>query len=151
LMRAAGGLSTWDEAGFNALRDKVRAGLVDVTLDVVGNVQRILALAYDVEQQLARTKNPLLLPALTDLRQQLAKLVYRGFLTDPGWERLPDLVRYLQAMQRRLEKLPQDPLRDRDRMRTVQDVQREYEDLSARMSDRPLRAPAGAGFAEAQP
>jgi ATP-dependent helicase HrpA len=61
--------------------------------------------------------------------------VYRGFVTDTGWERLPDVVRYLQAMQRRLDKLPQDPMRDRDRMRTVQEVQREYEDLTARMSD----------------
>jgi ATP-dependent helicase HrpA len=76
-------------------------------------------------------------PALSDLRGQLSRLVYRGFVTDTGWERLPDVVRYLQAMLRRLDKLPQDPGRDRDRMLTVQEVQREYEQLTATMSETP--------------
>jgi len=137
LMRDAGGLSTWDEAGFAALRERVRTGLVELTLDVVRGVQRILAEAYEVEQRLARVKNPVLVPALSDLRGQLSRLVYRGFVTDTGWPRLPDVVRYLQAMLRRLEKLPQDPGRDRDRMLTVQEVQREYAELTARTSDSP--------------
>jgi ATP-dependent helicase HrpA len=137
LMRDAGGLSTWDDAGFAALRERVRAGLVDLTLDVVRSVQRILAEAYEVEQRLSRVKNPILVPALSDLRGQLSRLVYRGFVTDTGWERLPDVVRYLQAMLRRLDKLPPDPGRDRDRMLTVQEVQREYEQLTATMSETP--------------
>ncbi len=131
------GLSTWDEAGFAALRERVRADLVEVTLDVVTTVQRILAAAYEVEQRLSRTGNPVLLPALTDLRQQLGRLVFRGFVTATGWDRLPDLERYLQGMQRRLDKLPSDPGRDRERMMTVQQVQQEYDQLAASMSDRP--------------
>jgi ATP-dependent helicase HrpA len=130
-------LAAWDEAGFAALRERVRGDLVELTLDVVTHVQRILAAAHQVEQRLARTANPMLLPALTDMRQQLAKLVFRGFVTATGWERLPDLERYLQAIERRLDKLPQDPGRDRERMLTVQEVQREYEQLAATMTDRP--------------
>ncbi|WP_390891426.1 ATP-dependent RNA helicase HrpA [Dactylosporangium roseum] len=136
LMSDAGG-PAWDAAGFTALRDRVRADLVDLTLDVVGSVRKILAAAYDVEQRLARTKNPLLLPALTDMRQQLAKLVYRGFVTDTGWQRLPDLERYLRGIERRLDKVPTDPARDRDRMLTVQEVRREYDELAAGMTMSP--------------
>ncbi|MFI5908706.1 ATP-dependent RNA helicase HrpA [Dactylosporangium sp. NPDC051541] len=128
LMTDAGG-PAWDEAAFTALRDKVRADLVDLTLDIVGSVRKILAASYDVEQRLARTKNPLLLPALTDMRGQLARLVYRGFVTDTGWQRLPDLERYLRAIEKRLEKVPTDTARDRDRMLTVQEVQKEYDQL----------------------
>jgi ATP-dependent helicase HrpA len=131
------GLTTWDEAGFAALRERVRAGLVDLTLDVVGSVQRILAESHAAEQRLAGTKNPLLLPAFADMRQQLSKLIFRGFVAATGWDRLPDLERYLQAMQRRLDKLPQDPGRDRERMLAVQEVQREYDQLAATMTDRP--------------
>ncbi|WP_433057834.1 ATP-dependent RNA helicase HrpA [Dactylosporangium sp. CS-033363] len=132
LMTDAGG-PAWDEAGFAALRDKVRADLVDLTLDVVGSVRKILAASYDVEQRLARTKNPLLLPALTDMRGQLGRLVYRGFVTDTGWQRLPDLERYLRGIERRLEKVPTDTGRDRERMLTVQEVQKEYDQLLASM------------------
>ncbi|MEU7875333.1 ATP-dependent RNA helicase HrpA [Dactylosporangium sp. NPDC049140] len=136
LMTDAGG-PAWDEAGFAALRDKVRADLVDLTLDIVGRVRKILAASYDVEQRLARTKNPLLLPALTDMRAQLGRLVYRGFVTDTGWQRLPDLERYLRGIERRLEKVPTDTGRDRDRMLTVQEVQREYDQLAATMTMTP--------------
>ncbi|MEV0127248.1 ATP-dependent RNA helicase HrpA [Dactylosporangium sp. NPDC050688] len=132
LMADAGG-PVWDGEAFAKLRDKVRADLVDLTLDVVGNVQRILAAAHDVEQRLARTKNPLLLPALTDMRGQLGRLVHRGFVTATGWQRLPDIERYLRGIERRLEKVPTDTARDRDRMLTVQEVQREYDQLVASM------------------
>jgi ATP-dependent helicase HrpA len=130
-------LASWDEAGFAALRDRVRADLVEVTMDVVTHVQRILGAAYEVEQRLARTGNPLLLPGYTDMRRQLAGLIFRGFVTETGWDRLPDVERYLQGMQRRLDKLPSDPGRDRERMLTVQAVQQEYDQLPASMSDRP--------------
>ncbi|MEV6928550.1 ATP-dependent RNA helicase HrpA [Dactylosporangium sp. NPDC051485] len=136
LMTDAGG-PAWDEAGFAALRDKVRADVVDLTLDVVTSVRKILAAAYDVEQRLARTKNPLLLPALTDMRGQLGRLVYRGFVTDTGWQRLPDLERYLRGIERRLEKVPTDTGRDRERMLTVQEVQREYDHLLSTMTMSP--------------
>jgi ATP-dependent helicase HrpA len=130
-------LSTWDDAGFAALRERVRGGLVEVTEDVVKQVRLVLAAAYDVEQRLARTKNPLLLPALSDMRAQLSGLVFRGFVAATGWQRLPNVVRYLQAIDRRLDKLTQDPARDRERMLTVQEVQREYEQLATRMTDSP--------------
>src|SRR5439155_5366370 len=70
-------------------------------------------------------------PALTDVRTQLSGLVYRGFVTATGYRRLPDLVRYLRAVEHRLDKLPGNLARDREWMGKVETVQEEYRDLLA--------------------
>ncbi|MGH8571970.1 MAG: DUF3418 domain-containing protein, partial [Gammaproteobacteria bacterium] len=44
-------------------------------------------------------------------------------------QRLPDLARYLQAIERRLDKLPRDPDRDRDWMDRVGLVTQAYRKL----------------------
>ncbi|VEB59187.1 ATP-dependent RNA helicase HrpA [Salmonella enterica subsp. enterica] len=43
----------------------------------------------------------------------MSGLVYRGFVTGNGFKRLGDTLRYLQAIEKRLEKLAVDPHRDR--------------------------------------
>ena len=109
-------------------RSGVRAELGDTVVDVVVKVERILTAARGVEATLAGLGGAALEPALTDVRAQLDGLVYRGFVTASGWERLPDVLRYLRAIERRLEKLQADPLRDRRRMRPIEDVQDAYQE-----------------------
>ncbi|HWH01616.1 MAG TPA: ATP-dependent RNA helicase HrpA [Pilimelia sp.] len=123
----------WDAAGFAALRDAVRAALPGRLYQVVTEVQRILAAAHGVEQRLGGTRNPLLLPALTDIRAQLAGLVYPGFVATTGAARLPDLPRYLRAVEARLDRLPANPRRDGELMAAVHAVQREYRQLFDRL------------------
>ena len=43
-------------------------------------------------------------------------LVFKGFVTDSGIEQLDNITRYLNALLRRLEKLPIDPNQDRLKM-----------------------------------
>jgi ATP-dependent helicase HrpA len=128
LMAGAGG-PAWDEDGFAKLRDAVRAGYVDGLLAVVTPVRRVLAAAYQVEQRLTATSRLDLMPSLADVRAQLSGLVYRGFVTATGARRLPDLVRYLTAIERRLDRLPQNPQRDLQQTRVVEEIQREYAQL----------------------
>jgi ATP-dependent helicase HrpA len=132
LMAEAGGV-TWDEAGFAALRDAVRVDLVDVVLDVLGKVEQILSGARGVEQRLKATKSLPLVPALTDIRTQLGDLVYPGFVTDVGWTRLKDVLRYVRAMERRLDKLPTTHNRDRELMGQLHELRAEYEEMVARL------------------
>jgi ATP-dependent helicase HrpA len=132
LMTEAGG-PAWDAEGFGKLRDSVRAGAAGTMLDVVSKVERILTAAHEVDLRLARTGNPLLVSALSDIRTQLSGLIFPGFVTATGWWRLPDLPRYLQAIERRLDRLPQNPQRDREQMALVQQVQQEYRDLLAEL------------------
>jgi ATP-dependent helicase HrpA len=129
LIADAGG-PAWDAAGFAALRDTVRAGVVDAVVDIVGKVVPVLGLAYTVRQRLAGLDGP----AADDIRSQLDALVYRGFVTATGWWKLPDLPRYLHAVERRLERVAANPARDRELMAQVHDVEREYRDLRAKVA-----------------
>jgi ATP-dependent helicase HrpA len=128
----------WDQEGFARLREAVRARLQAATLEVVGEVARVLEAAGEVQERLRATTDPALAPALEDVRAQLAELVYPGFVAATGRRRLPDLPRYLRAAARRLERLPRDPQGDRERMLTVQRLRRSHQELVGRPAgDRP--------------
>jgi ATP-dependent helicase HrpA len=118
-----------DETGFARLCAAVRAALPATTLDVVEQVQRILAASHSVRQRLAAPVAPAHLAARADIGAQLDALIYRGFVTATGWDRLPDLPRYLHAVERRLDKLPENPARDRQLMLQVQQIERDYRQL----------------------
>jgi ATP-dependent helicase HrpA len=123
LIADAGG-PAWDQEGFAKLLDAVRAGLNETVLDVVRTVERILRAHREVEKRL--TGGLAAVGAVADVKEQLAALVYPGFVAATGWRRLPDLPRYLAAVERRLDKLADDPGRDRERMGRVHQVQQAY-------------------------
>jgi ATP-dependent helicase HrpA len=125
LITEAGG-PAWDEAGFVRLKDRVRADLTGTTEVVFAHAQRILATAHEVEARLKTMASPTLAPALADVRAQLSRLVFPGFVTAAGARRLPDVLRYLRAVDRRLERLPDDPRRDRERMLQIQQLEARY-------------------------
>jgi ATP-dependent helicase HrpA len=141
LVADAGG-PAWDADGFAALRDEVRADLVDTVVAVVDRVQRALAAAHDVEQRLGRTSSLDLVPSLADIRAQLSVLLHPGFATEAGWARLGDLPRYLTAVQRRLDRLAQDPARDRAGLARIAQVRKEYDAMLAALSPARRRTPA---------
>jgi ATP-dependent helicase HrpA len=128
LMAAHAG-PAWDEAGFAALAAAVRSRLADTLLEVLAQVHPALTAAHRLRQRLTGTADLNLLPALSDLRGQLDGLIHPGFVQATGWRRLPDLPRYLAAATRRLEKLPENPARDRQSMLRVHDVQQAYREL----------------------
>ncbi|WP_231332215.1 ATP-dependent RNA helicase HrpA [Actinomadura graeca] len=126
LIAEAGG-PAWDEDGFRALDEHVRAGLHDATAAIVAQVERILAEAHEIDRRLRGTTSLTLVPALTGIRGHLATLIAPGFVTATGWQRLPDLPRYLRALQVRLDKLPENPGRDRMLSHQVEELTGEYE------------------------
>ncbi|HET6214560.1 MAG TPA: ATP-dependent RNA helicase HrpA [Micromonosporaceae bacterium] len=144
LMAGYGG-PPWDESGFARLREQVRTEFVDTVLDTLATVQPILAAAYDVQQRLDELDGAAFAESVADVRAQLAGLVYRGFITGTGWRRLPDLVRYLRAIVRRLEKLPANPQRDRQQTQRVHEVEESYRELRAEL---PAERSAGADLYE---
>ncbi|MEP7042972.1 MAG: ATP-dependent RNA helicase HrpA [Dokdonella sp.] len=66
-----------------------------------------------------------------DLREQLAELLFPGFLRDVEKSRLGQFPRYLRAMRLRAERLRHDPARDQARMLALQGYWREYLKLRA--------------------
>ena len=72
-----------------------------------------LAAARDVERALSAATSMTLLPALSDVREQVAGLVFPGFISRTGAAQLRHLPRYLRAIVARLEKLPTAVAQDR--------------------------------------
>ncbi|MFF4030493.1 ATP-dependent RNA helicase HrpA [Streptomyces sviceus] len=116
----------WDEESYRKLYDKVRAEIVDTTVRTVGQVQQVLAAWQACERRLKAVRSPALLANLTDVRKQLDALVKPGFVTETGLRRLPDLMRYLVAADRRLQQMPTNVQRDTTRMEKVHEMQDEY-------------------------
>jgi ATP-dependent helicase HrpA len=123
---AEAGGPAWDAEGFGKLIGVARDQLAVRTARVIDIAARVLAEAHEVEIRLAAQPAPALAPAFADMREQLAALIYPGFISRTGAARLTDLIRYLRAMVRRLEKLPGEQGRDADRMALVRQVSDEY-------------------------
>lgn len=123
----------WDEAGFEKLRDFVRENLNQVTVDIAQKVEQILTLTYQLNQRLKGKMDFTMAFALSDIKSQLAGLVYQGFVQKSSYDRLPDLQRYLQAVDKRIDKLAQDVNRDRAAMLRVEQVQQAYQQLLAKL------------------
>jgi ATP-dependent helicase HrpA len=125
LIVAAGG-PAWDAAGFERLRGRVGGSLADRALELAERVVRILDLARDLQRELDGLTADPVRPARDDIARQLARLVYPGFVPESGAERVADIERYLQAMLRRIERLPNAPGPDRDRMRMVNELEQAW-------------------------
>jgi len=125
LMAEAGGPAT-DRDGFERLCAAVRSRLHEVTGDVVRRVEVALRLSHAIETRLDDVRGDAARPAVADMRAQLAGLIFAGFVTATGYRRLPHLARYLQGIERRLDKLPENPARDAANMAIAQRVEQAY-------------------------
>jgi ATP-dependent helicase HrpA len=114
-----------DGVAFDALIALAREDLAGRAEAVGAASLRILATARDVRTALGRVEGP----AADDMASQLEQLVYPGFVTAVGAGRLGDVERYLRGMQRRIERLAEDPARDTEQMTRVQRLEAEYERL----------------------
>jgi ATP-dependent helicase HrpA len=76
---------------------------------------------------------PAVAVAAADARAQLRRLVHPGFVTATGITRLPDVARYVNAIDHRLSKLPEEPLRDTRRLSEVSALEQRYVALLRRL------------------
>ena len=69
------------------------------------------------------------------MEEQLDRLIYPGFITAVGSDRLDDLLRYVRGVQRRIEALPNRVERDQEQMERIRDLEDERDDLSDAVPD----------------
>ncbi|MCS3408600.1 ATP-dependent RNA helicase HrpA [Serratia sp. AKBS12] len=124
---AENGGPVWQEQDFARLQERIRADLNETVVNVAKQVEQILTTVFNINKRLKGRVDMSLALALSDIKTQLGGLIYRGFVTNNGWKRLPDTLRYLQAIERRLEKLAIDPHRDRAQMLRVEQVQQAWQ------------------------
>lgn len=136
LMAEQGGL-VWQEKAYAQLQEHVRAHLNPTVVEIAGQVEQILTAVFAINKRLKGRVDISQALALSDVKSQMSALVYRGFVTDSGWQRLADTLRYLRAIERRLEKLAIDPHRDRAQMHKLEHVQHAWRQWQAKLP--PLR------------
>jgi ATP-dependent helicase HrpA len=126
LIAAAGG-DPFDQRGYLRRQKLFRERLASTTVQVLHAVRAVLDVWHRVQAQLADAhRTPGTRAGFADIDAQLAVLVGPGFATDAGASRLGDLVRYLEAIERRIEKLRVDPARDAEWTAQVHVVADEY-------------------------
>ncbi|WP_019972403.1 ATP-dependent RNA helicase HrpA [Mycobacterium sp. 141] len=126
--------AVWTGADFTALAQQAAKELGATTTAVVNRVQAVLTAAHEVHVALPDKPLPAQADAVADIRSQLDRLLPKGFVTAAGAPRLADLARYVTAIARRLERLPQAVAADRERMSRVHAVEDAYDDVVQALS-----------------
>ena len=115
-----------DEPAYVALRTEAARDQEAHLRAVMGDVIRVLDAWRRAEKALSGRADLPLLPALTDMRAQLERLVHRGFVGAAGPAQLRRYPTYLAALEQRRERLPGQVNRDRQLMDQLTDLQDAY-------------------------
>ena len=119
--------SAWDDpnaprdgAEFAALAAALQARLAPIADRLTRAVTDTLRAWRDIERQLDHATTLALLEVAADLRDQLGRLIHRGFVADtpPPW--LTELPRYLHAAAARLERAQRNPTAERTNRQALQ-------------------------------
>lgn len=119
----------WTRTEFAALRDRAAQSLAATTLDIVRRAEKVVAAWSEVQVALPTKAPAAQSDAVDDMRDQLDRLLETGFVAATGAARLTDLARYVTAIGKRLERLPQGVEADRERMQRVHTVEDAYDNL----------------------
>ena len=111
---------------FDNLLNDCKGNINETTRDVITLVENILMLNHQINKSLKGKLDLNLALSYTDINQQLSEIIFKGFVKDTSYERLCDYPRYLNAIQRRLEKLPSDPFKDRSFSLILQNLDSMY-------------------------
>ncbi|GGD05656.1 ATP-dependent RNA helicase HrpA [Nocardioides daphniae] len=112
-----------DQAAYDALLAVARTELDRMLPTAFADLAKVLAAWRETEKALSGRADLHTLPALTDMKAQLERLVHRGFLGEAGAAQLRHYPRYLAAIVHRRDKLAAQVARDRQLMDQVADLQ----------------------------
>jgi ATP-dependent helicase HrpA len=116
--------------GFDALVAGVRDDLA-TSIDRVGSRgAALLAALHELSLAIGRTPEHAFGDVVDDIDQQLDRIVFDGCLAAVGMDRVDDLRRYVDAATYRLERVAEDPVRDRGHMATVNALEAELDELT---------------------
>ena len=117
---------------FEGLKQRARTRLPAVR-EAACRLFAAIAEAYQGAQQKLEAMARSFPQPAADVRAQLARLVFKGFLSATPWDRLHDLPRYLNAARARLDKYAHDPERDHRHAANIAELWRRYEARAAKL------------------
>ncbi len=115
---------------FEQLKELVRANLADETVKIAAQVEKILTAAHQVHKQIKGKISLDMVAANGDIQGQLNNLIFSGFVCHSTVHKLPDIQRYVAAIEHRLKKIKIDPVRDRTNLIEIQPLLDNYQQLT---------------------
>ena len=113
------------QSEFQTLLDLHRSDVSPLMDQLLGQLADILAVYHALQKQLKRP--PLAwLDAMADIQDQLNHLLHRDFILNTEQEHFDNLTRYLQAIEKRLQKIQDNPQRDRSARLEICHLWEEY-------------------------
>ncbi|MDG6772810.1 ATP-dependent RNA helicase HrpA [Thiomicrorhabdus sp. ZW0627] len=93
-------------------------------------VNEILTAHQKIAKQVNGKVNPRWLASISDIKTQLSGLITPDFVADTPSQWLSQLPRYLTALEKRLEKIDQDPSKDQVAIRQIQPLLDRYAEFA---------------------
>ena len=112
---------------YQQLLTYTKSHINETVVDIAKQVESILTLHFNINKKLKGRVDLSLAFALSDIKQQVSELVYKGFVAQTGYDKLLDIYRYLFAIEKRLEKLGSNMAKDRQAMNIIEEVKNEYQ------------------------
>ncbi|WP_194442815.1 ATP-dependent RNA helicase HrpA [Pseudoalteromonas simplex] len=128
LLTKYGNIRTAD--AFVKAKEQIRGELGDTVVEIATQVEQVLSIAHGLNKRMKGRVDLTMITAHGDIKSQLQSLVFKGFVSQHGAAKMTDLIRYLKAIERRLEKLPVDPNRDRLCVLELEKVAEQYQKLA---------------------
>lgn len=124
-----------DEAAYDAVVAASREAVASGLGPAVHDVMRVLEAWRTTDKAISGRADLMTLPALTDMRAQVGRLMATGFVGEAGVRRLRDYPRYLGAVTHRRERLDGQVARDRQLMDQLAGLQEAWLHAVAALPD----------------
>ncbi|MBD3923205.1 ATP-dependent RNA helicase HrpA [Nocardioides cavernae] len=124
-----------DETAYDAVVAASREAVASGLGPAVHDVMRVLEAWRTTDKAISGRADLMTLPALTDMRAQVSRLMATGFVGDAGVRRLRDYPRYLGAVTHRRERLDGQVARDRQLMDQLAGLQEAWLHAVAALPD----------------
>jgi ATP-dependent helicase HrpA len=120
------GTDVWDADTFQQLVAHGTARMGPITAESLQHVARIVDERRTVEERLDVLRAPSLAANVSEVRDHLERLTAGRFVVRAGATRLADVYRYLVAIERRLDKLPESPAKDAAKAADIVRLEQRY-------------------------
>ena len=118
------------QADYEAVLENVRANWIEAAQMIAKHVNAVLMAHQKIAKQVKGKVNPRWLASMADIHQQLDGLISKGFVRAMPEQWFNQLPRYLQGLEKRLEKIDIDPNKDQKAIRELNPVLEKYQQIA---------------------
>lgn len=117
--------------------EESKSGLVPIAGQFCDTVSRIFEQHRQVAKRLEKSMSLSWIEPAGDIKDQIAQLIYPGFVTRTGYQHLQRMPLYFQAMDKRLDAIDMAPDKDRRRRAELLPVWEAFKSLPSERDDDP--------------